>query len=193
MSVAGWSLVYREADIQVIKNTRVILGSKNLMLSTAARGASTVSNLTWEKFLSSSVEVDPSLLQRVSVEEYRHQYRDYVRRLESIVTKPAMRALSDMGLLELFLHPDNSHLYKDIEAVMSVMVRGSLLISVEAEVERWVSIMEHHASQRRTLGEMLLHEEMVIAINGPSVVHCDSIAKVKWDGIKILWYFCDIK
>ena len=38
--------------------------------------------------------------------------------------------------------------------------------------------MEHHASQRRTLGEMLLHEEMVIAINGPSLVHCDSVAQV---------------
>ena len=28
-------------------------------------------------------------------------------------------------------------------------------------------------------GEMMLHEEMVIAINGPILVHCDSKPKVK--------------
>ena len=104
-----------------------------------------------------------------------------MRRLESIVGQPDKRELSDMGLLELFLEPENVHLYQNIEAVMSVMVRGSLLISVEAEVERWVSTMEHHASQGRTLGEMRLHEEMVIAINGPKLVHCDPVAQVIQD------------
>jgi hypothetical protein len=61
---------------------------------------------------------------------------------------------------------------------MSVMVRGSLLISVESVVESWISVMEHHASQRRTLGEMQLHKEMMIAVNEPSLVHCDSIVQV---------------
>ena len=173
--------VYREADIKVIKNTLVILSARNLMLTAASRGASTVSNLTWNKFLSSSIEVDSSLLDRVSIEEFKEQYREYVRRLESIVGQPDKRELSNMGLLELFLEPENVHLYQNIEAVMSVMVRGSLLISVEAEVERWVSTMEHHASQGRTLGEMLLHEEMVIAINGPKLVHCDPVAQVIQD------------
>ena len=61
---------------------------------------------------------------------------------------------------------------------MSSIVRVALLISVESVGETWISTMEHHASQRRTLGEMLIHEEMVIAINGPGPIHCDSIAKV---------------
>ena len=83
-----------------------------------------------------------------------------------------------MELLEFFLHPDNNQLYKDVEIILSVMARAALLISVESVVESWISVMEHHASQRRTLGEMMLHEEMVIAINGPLLVHCDSIVKV---------------
>ena len=33
------------------------------------------------------------------------------------------------------------------------MVRAALLISVESVVETWISTMEHHAFQRRTLGE----------------------------------------
>ena len=167
--------VYREKDIKVIKNTRVLLSTRNLMLSVLSRGAANVANLTWEMFYCSSVEVDPTLLQRVSDEEYRLQYREFVRRLET--SDLVKKKLSDMDLLEIFLHPENA-LYKDIEAVMSVMVRASLLISVESVVESWISTMEHHASQRRTLGQMLLHEEMVIAINGPSLVHCDSVAQV---------------
>ena len=170
--------VYREKDFKVIKNTRVLLGARNLMLSVVSKGAPTISNLTWGKFFGSSVEVDPQLLERTSEEEYRLQYREYVKRLESIARDPASRELSDMELLELFLDPENKDLHKDIEVVMSVMVRGALLISVESVVESWISKMEHHASQRRTLGEMLLHEEMVISINGPSPAHCDSIAQV---------------
>ena len=170
--------VYRDQDIKVIKNTRVLLSARSLMLSVKARGAATISNLTWEKFLISSVEVDSTLLQRVSEEELKAQYREYVRRLERVGEDPANKELSDMDLLELFLKPENQNMYQDIEGVMSSMVRAALLISVESVVETWISTMEHHASQRRALGEMHLHEEMVIAINGPSPVHCDSVAQV---------------
>ena len=60
---------------------------------------------------------------------------------------------------------------------MSVMVNAALLISVESIVESWISTMEHHSSQRRTMGEMLLHEEMVISVNGPKMVHCEAICQ----------------
>ena len=39
-------------------------------------------------------------------------------------------------------------------------------MSVEAVVESWVSIMEHHSSKRRPLAEESMVEEVVIAING---------------------------
>ena len=117
-------------------------------------------------------------MQRVSEQEFKDQYREYVRRLESLTRTEEKKHLSDMEMLEMFLDPSNHHLYKDIEAIISVMARGALLISVESVVESWISIMEHHASQRRTLGEMMLHEEMVIAINGPILVHCDVVVQV---------------
>ena len=50
-----------------------------------------------------------------------------------------------MELLELFLHPDTQNLYENIEAVLSVMARAYLLISVESVVESGISVMEHHA------------------------------------------------
>ena len=72
---------------------------------------------------------------------------------------------------------------------MSSMVRAALLISVESVVETWISTMEYYASQRRTLVEMLLHEEMVIEINGPSPIHCDSITQVTTKVFGILKIF----
>ena len=86
--------------------------------------------------------------------------------------------LTDLELLELVVHPARRDLYLDIEPVVAVMVRATLLVSVESIVETWISTMEHHASQRRTLGEMKLYDEMVIAVNGPAPVHCDSIVQV---------------
>ena len=170
--------VYKEEDIKIIKNTRILLETRNLMQSVVSRGASAVANLTFDRFLASAEEVDSELLQRVDCHELRLEYREFLRRLESLSKVPANKELGDMELLGLFLNPDNQNLYENIEAVLSVMARASLLISVESVVESWISVMEHHASQRRTLGEMLLHEEMVIAINGPLLVHCDSIVKV---------------
>ena len=173
--------VYRVEDIKAIKNSRVLLGARDLLLSVKSKGAATIANLTCERFLKSAVEVDNRLLERIEEEAFKTQYREYLRRLESLaITVPGVRDMSDMDLLELFLKPENTQLYEGAETVMSVMVRAALMISVESVVESWISVMEHHASQRRTLGEMLLHEEMVIAVNGPSMVHCDSIVQVTY-------------
>jgi hypothetical protein len=98
---------------------------------------------------------NPTLLERSIDEEYRLQYREYVRKLEIVDMDPPKRELSDMDLLEIFLQHENVHLYQDIETVMSVMVNAALLISVESIVESWISTMEHHSSQRRTMSEGL--------------------------------------
>ena len=96
---------------------------------------------------------NPTLLEKNSEEKYRRQYREYVRKLETVAKDPTKRELSDMDLLEIFLQHENVHLYQDIETVMSVMVNAALLISVESIVESWISTMEHHSSQRRTMGD----------------------------------------
>jgi hypothetical protein len=96
---------------------------------------------------------NPTLLERSSEEEYRLQYREYVRKLETVAKDTTKRELSDMDLLEIFLQHENVHLYQDIETMMSVIVNKVLLISVDSEsiVESWISTMEHHSSQRRTM------------------------------------------
>ena len=88
-------------------------------------------------------------------------------------SKPKVMKFSDMELLELTLMPENKEIYGGVESVISVMVWASLVISVESVVKSWISILEHHSSQLRNIGELLLHKDMVTAINSPSVENCE--------------------
>ena len=92
--------VYRERH-QDNQNTRVLLSTRKLILSVLSRGSVTVAILIWEKFYSWSFEVDPNLLERISKEEYRLQYREFVRTVEKIARDPSLKEQSDMELLEL--------------------------------------------------------------------------------------------
>ena len=73
-----------------------------------------------------------------SEKEYRILYREYVRRLEAVARDPTKRELSDMELLQLLLQPEQVHIFRDIETVMSILVRAALMISVDSIVEFWV-------------------------------------------------------
>ena len=52
------------------------------------------------------------------------------------------------------------------------MAWAGLCKGIESVVGSWVSTAEHHSSKLRRL-----EYEMMIAINGPEVVHCDSVVK----------------
>ena len=75
-------------------------------------------------------------------------------------------------------------LYRDIEGVISLMAWVSLCKGIKSIVESWVSIAEHHSSKLRNLSQKRLEHEMMIAINGPEVVHCDSVVK---EAIAMYW------
>ena len=64
------------------------------------------------------------------------------------------------------------------------MARAGLCKGIESVVESWVSIAEHHSSKLRNLSQKRLEHEMMIAINGPEVVHCDSMVK---EAIAMYW------
>ena len=61
----------------------------------------------------------------------------------------------------------------------------------ESVLESLVSKFENHFDCRRNLGEDSSAEEFEIAVNGPSLAHCDSIVKeamdLYWQGK--LWHF----
>ena len=96
--------------------------------------------------------------------------------MEEIAGEEKNRTLKSMNLLQLLLDP-KVKLYQSIETLLSILCRAALSMCVESVVESWVSIMEHHSSKRRPLSEDSMVEEVVIAINGPEVVHCEEVVK----------------
>ena len=168
--------VYDGDACHVIDVVKSLLDLPKLVRTLHERGTVAVLNVTWDKFYTASLEMDEGLASRIDKRDYRDQYTDYLWRMEELSGDEGNRHLSSMELLEKLLDTEGK-MYEGIETVMSILCRASLAMSVEAVVEGWVSIMEHHSSKRRPLAENSMEEEVVIAINGPDVVHCDGVVK----------------
>ena len=54
-------------------------------------------------------------------------------------------------------------------------------MGLESIVESWVSVLEHHSSKIRNLSQERICAEAMIAINGPTVVNCDSVVAESLD------------
>ena len=122
----------------------------------------TIGNISWG--YKSSLAIDQSL-------------EKYLRIMEKVGEVSANRELSSMESLEI-LSP-NKQLYKGVETVMSILAKAALMMS---EVEGWVSVLDHHSSQRRDLGEERAEEELFIAVNGlAAVIDSDSVVRESLD------------
>ena len=69
------------------------------------------------------------------------------------------------------------NIFRNIENLLSILAKAGLCMGLESVVESWVSKLEHHSSKLRNISQERLHQEAMIAINGPEVVHCDVIVK----------------
>ena len=61
--------------------------------------------------------------------------------------------------------------------MIDILIQATLSISVESVVESWISVLEHNSSKSRNLGLGAIDAEMIVAINGPAVAHCQGIVK----------------
>ena len=52
-----------------------------------------------------------------------------------------------------------------------------ITVTMEFVVECWVSVMDHQSSQRVDLSEECAEVELFIAVNGPAVIHSDSLVR----------------
>ena len=63
----------------------------------------------------------------------------------------------------------------DIESILGIISVAAICTSVESIVESWVSVLEHHSPAKRVLSQDRLEDEAMVSINGPDLVHADSI------------------
>ena len=70
-----------------------------------------------------------------------------------------------------------SNLYTDVEVIMQCICTAAEKVSVDSSVESLVSRFESHFGKDRQLSEENSLEEMLIAENGPILVHAEPIIK----------------
>jgi hypothetical protein len=71
--------------------------------------------------------------------------------------------------------------FRNIQSLLAILARASLCMGLESIVESWVSVLEFHSSKIRNLSQERLCAEAMIAINGPTVVNCDSVVAESLD------------
>ena len=112
----------------------------------------------------------------------RVQYRLFLRRLEELLKEEDRKAkekrmeFTSIEIMKRMLKTDDRR-YEDCEGIMDVLTRAACLKSVESVIESWISVLEHHASKRRNLGQERIEDELEIAINGPTVPQADNVLK----------------
>ena len=164
--------VYSNNDIIYLDNIRRLLDLKLLIAAIEQSSAASVSSNRYRSWLDAAKFVEPDLFARITADELRMQYREFVRRLGQLAT--TLSTKDNTEIFGLFLDPNLNH-FKDIESVLSVMARAGVAMGLESVVESWVSVLEHHHNPRRPLTQERLEQEAMVALNGPAEVHCDSI------------------
>lgn len=175
--------VYNSEDLEMIKNIKVVLDLKGQMKKVQLRGASQVTQVSTAKFLESCNFIDPELFEKCDEEEMRMQYKRFLQQLEKISKVEGSKNFTSMDIFVLLLDTKGKR-WENIEAVMDLLCRASLMKSVESVVESWVSVLEHHSSKVRGLGDDAVETEMMISVNGPKIQHCDSIVQ---ESMKKYW------
>lgn len=108
--------------------------------------------------------------------EWREQYQQFLRVLTSISSMKDSHKFTSMDILILLLATEAKR-YQGCELVMDIITRAATLMSVESEVESWISVLEHHSNKRRPLGDESIQSELMIALNGPKVQHCQGVVE----------------
>ena len=161
----------------MVNHSRKLLNLLTTLLKISTNGGVRVFDLGWQGFKTAAMYFEPDIFQRVPEDEFRLQYRDFIRRLEQLSQAKGSMNLSSLKILGKLLD-SKEKLCKDIEGPLSILARASVTQGVEAIVESGVSIMENHNDPTRgIINQDRLINELWVAINGPEVAHCESIVR----------------
>lgn len=171
--------VYSTKGKAVIEETRVVLDLPTLALQLKKIGASpiNVSISTFPKLKNAITNIPIQNLKNVPEDELRYEFRLFLQRLGDLTksfTKEQLTKIDSKDLIQQFFDPENQ-LFKNIEMIMEAIAVSSVKYSCESILESFVSRYENHFDMRRSTAEDSTNEEFEIAVNGPSLAHCDSV------------------
>lgn len=176
--------LYGSKTVTMVNHCRKLLSLNSDLVRIKTNGAAHVSSLGWSSFKSAAQFFEPELLVRIPEEEFRLQYKEFIRRLGVLAMERGSLELSSISILDKFLNPAQNR-YKDIEGPLSVLARAAVTSGVEATVEGWVSVMENHCSAVRGITKQeRLEDEVMVAINGPEPTQCEGVVREALRGFK---------
>ena len=97
--------------------------------------------------------------------------------MEEITKKTTIEDLRKYDLkkkIKQFFNPSDN-LFNGIEMVMQAIAVSSVKQSCESVLESMVSKYENYFSFNRNMSEDKVNDEFFVAVNGPSLGHCDSV------------------
>ena len=170
--------VYDEESVEVIKMTKVILDFPSLAIKIKhPEGGHIKMALTEFPLFINAVKRIPVRSLLCVPEELKNQYKEFLRRLEEITKKTTIEDLTKYDpkeLIKQFFNPSDN-LFNGIEMVMQAMAVSSVKQSCESVLESMVSKYENHFSFNRNMSEDKVNDEFFVAVNGPSLGHCDNV------------------
>jgi hypothetical protein len=84
--------------------------------------------------------------------------------------------MPDLEIFQRFLEKEK-RLFEGAELIVHFMASAAVTKSVESVVESWGSTMELLSSKNRNIGQERLQNELMVSINGPKIMHSDTIIK----------------
>ena len=187
--------VYDPKAVEVIEHTRYILDLPVLASKLKEPCASYIilSATDFPKFFNAFESIPVRSLQNIPKEVLSQQHKEFLKRLKKVTEDISIKELKSVDpkeILKKFFNPGEK-LFDGIEMILQAVAVSAVKHSCESVLESLVSKFENHFDCRRNLGEDSSAEEFEIAVNGPSLAHCDSIVKesmnLYWQGKP--WHF----
>jgi len=94
--------------------------------------------------------------------------------------KLSKKRLDSLQLIRTFVDSKKA-LFFGVEMIVYSICVVSVTISVESIIESFVSVYENRINTKRLITEERVHHEMLVAINGTKLAHCDSLVKASME------------
>ena len=114
-----------------------------------------------------------STLDDIEDEQLDQAFNKFVKKLEANTQNE--KAIDSKQIIKKFL--SDRELYTDVEVILHCICTAAVKVSVESNVESLVSRFENHFGKNRQLTEEHALDKMLIAENGPILVHADPIIR----------------
>ena len=184
---------FDERTVDTMELTRNVCDIKSFAIEIRKCGAVQAGHKLVTKFLNSTRKLTSSL-EDIPDHEVKENFFKFIKVLEIHTKHFNEKELDSKNIIKDLLC--ESKLFTGIELTLHSIITASIKTSVESVVESLVSRYETHFDAKRQLKEIHALDEMIIAENGPNLVHADKLLTSAMDKYwkeksqDGSWHFC---